>query len=272
MTRPPKDKAIQRLQKALNAIEDLKQQQRRSSSPEFQKWDRNTEIAIANTFGENSRHVSDFTSISYVPPIATSGMTGSDYHGWYISGLEQATSVLQSMIEEVEEYWEDDSLAAGVSTSDNKTSPEHLRDVFIIHGRDDGTKEIVARFIERLGLKPIILHEEPNQGQTIIEKFEQHAEVAFAIALLTPDDTGGLADKEQPHKPRARQNVIFEFGYFMGKLGRQRVCALKKENVETPSDYDGVLYIPFDESGAWRMKLVGELKTAGLDVDANRAF
>ena len=269
MTRPPKDKAIQRLQKALDAIADLKQCRR--GSPEFEKWRRNTEITIANTFGEDSRHVKDFTKISYFGAV-TSSTTDSERQQHYINGLVSATSVLQSMIEEVEEYWEDDSLAAGVSTSDNKTSPEHLRDVFIIHGRDDGTKEIVARFIERLGLKPIILHEEPNQGQTIIEKFEQHAEVAFAIALLTPDDTGGLADEEQSHKPRARQNVIFEFGYFMGKLGRQRVCALKKENVETPSDYDGVLYISFDEPGAWKMALVRELKTAGFEVDANLAF
>lgn len=269
MTRPPKDKAIQRLQKALNAIEGLKQLS--SSSPEFQKWDRNTEIAIANTFGENSRHVSDFTSIGYASPIATSTMTKSDYQRWYIWGLEKATSVLQSMIEEVEEYWENDSLT-GVSTSDRKTSPEHLQNVFIIHGRDDGTKEIVARFIERLGLKPIILDEQPNQGQTIIEKFEQHAEVEFAIALLTPDDTGGLSEDEQSLKPRARQNVIFELGYFTGKLGRRRVCALTKGHVDIPSDYYGVLYIPFEESGAWRMKLLGELKTAGFEVDANLAF
>lgn len=269
MTSSPKGKAIQRLQKALNAIEDLKQLS--SSSPEFQKWERNTEIAIANTFGENSRHVRDFTSIGYASPIATSSMTESDYQRWYIWGLERATSVLQSMIEEIEEYWEDDSLT-GALASDRKTSPEQLCAVFIIHGRDDGTKETVARFIERLGLKPIILHEEPNQGQTIIEKFEQHAEVAFAIALLTPDDTGGLAEEEQSHKPRARQNVIFELGYFTGKLGRQGVCALTKGPVEIPSDYYGVLYIPFEESGAWKMALVRELKTAGFEVDANLAF
>ena len=147
-----------------------------------------------------------------------------------------------------------------------------MRDVFIIHGHDDGTKETVARFIERLGLKPIILHEQPNQGQTIIEKFERHAEVAFAIALLTPDDIGSLAGEEQSLKPRARQNVIFELGYFTGKLHRGRVCALTKGNVEIPSDYDGVLYIPFDASGAWRMELVRELKTAGFEVDANLAL
>ena len=243
MTRPPKDIAIQRLQKALDAIEDLKQL--RSSSPEFQKWRRNTEIAIANTFDEDSRHVRDFTSISYVSPIVTSGTTESDYQRWYISGLKSAIPILESMIEEVDEYWEDDSLI-GVSKSDKKTSPEHLRDVFIIHGRDEGTKETVARFITKLQLNPIILHEQPNQGQTIIEKFERHAEVAFAIALLTPDDIGSLVGEEQSLKPRARQNVIFELGYFTGKLHRGRVCALTKGNVEIPSDYDGVLYIPFD--------------------------
>ena len=269
MTRPPKDKAIQRLQKALNAIEDLKQQQGYDESPVFKKWHRNTEIAIANTFGCDSRNVKDFADIYYslLFPLDTD----PEPPQVYIRGLERATAILQSMIEEVKEYWEDDSLTE-VSTSDKKISPEHLSDVFIIHGRDDGTKETVARFISQLQLKPIILHEQPNQGQTIIEKFEQHAEVAFAIALLTPDDTGGLVGEKQSNKPRARQNVIFEFGYFIGRLGRHRVCALTKGNVEIPSDYDGVLYIPFDESGAWKMELVKELKTAGFDVDANRAF
>ena len=152
------------------------------------------------------------------------------------------------------------------------SNEEKIQDVFIIHGRDKGTRETVARFIEQLELNPIILDEQPNQGQTIIEKFEQHAEVEFAIALLTPDDTGGLSKDEQSLKPRARQNVIFELGYFTGKLGRSRVCALTKGHVDMPSDYYGVLYIPFDESGGWKMKLVQELRNAGFDVDANRAF
>ena len=172
---------------------------------------------------------------------------------------------------DIEKLGDDDSLTR-VSIPDKKTKPEHRRNVFIIHGRDDGRKETVARFISQLGLNPIILHEQPNQGQTIIEKFERHAEVAFAIALLTPDDTGGLAGEEQSHKPRARQNVIFEFGYFMGKLGRHRVCALKEENVEIPSDYDGVLYISLDAFGAWKMELAKELKNVGFEVDMNRVL
>ena len=121
-----------------------------------------------------------------------------------------------------------------------------------------------------MSLKPIILHERPNQGRTIIEKFEQHAQVGFAIALLTPDDVGGSNKDGGNLKPRARQKVIFEFGYFIGLLGRNRVCALRKGDVEIPSDYDGVVYILLDDAEGWKIKLFKELKGAGIDVDANR--
>lgn len=121
-------------------------------------------------------------------------------------------------------------------------------------------------------LKPVVLHEQPNEGRTIIEKFEDYTDVRFAVVLLTPDDVGGLQDNAGDTKPRARQNVIFEFGYFIGKLGRERVCALVKGNVEKPSDYDGVLYIQLDDSEGWKMRLVRELKSAGYNIDANRVF
>ena len=118
----------------------------------------------------------------------------------------------------------------------------------------------------------MILHEQPNQGRTIIEKFEEHAQVGFAVVLLTPDDVGSLKGENNHLKPRARQNVIFEFGFFIGRLGRHRVCALTKGDVEIPSDYDGVVYVPLDDHGAWKMKLVKELKAAEFDVDANLAL
>ena len=120
----------------------------------------------------------------------------------------------------------------------------------------------MARFLTKLGLSPIILHEQPNQGRTVIEKFEQNAEVPFAIVLLTPDDVGSLWDDQPNLRLRARQNVIFELGYFTGSLGRGRVCALTKGHLEEPSDYEGVVYIPLDDSGAWKMGLVKELKSA----------
>jgi predicted nucleotide-binding protein len=107
-------------------------------------------------------------------------------------------------------------------------------EVFLVHGRDDGTKHAVARFLERLGLTPVILHEKPDKGRTIIEKFEIHSVVSYAIVLLTADDEGGLRGTKEL-KPRARQNVILELGYFIGKLTRSRVCALRAPEVEEPS-------------------------------------
>ncbi len=146
-------------------------------------------------------------------------------------------------------------------------------EVFIVHGRDDGTKNTVARFIEKLHLKVTILHEKPSSGKTIIEKLEEYADSAgFAIVILTPDDVGALKDRiEDESKPRARQNVVFELGYFIGKLGRDRVCPLFKGKVEKPSDIDGVVYVTM-ENESWQQELGREMKNAGFPVDMNDIF
>ena len=129
---------------------------------------------------------------------------------------------------------------------------------------------MVVRTLERLDLAPIVLQEQSSEGRTIIEKFEDHAgDVGFAIVLCTPDDEGRLRG-EQDIKPRPRQNVVFEWGFFTGQIGRGRVVALVKDDVEIPSDYSGVIYIPLDEQGGWKMRLVKELSSAGFQVDANR--
>jgi predicted nucleotide-binding protein len=142
------------------------------------------------------------------------------------------------------------------------------RKVFVVHGHDNEAKETVARFLERLGLEPIILHEQPSFGRTIIEKFEIYSgDIAFSVVLLTPDDVGGVANKPSHLRVRARQNVIMELGYFMGRLGRFRVCALHKGPVELPSDYQGVLYIELDTAGAWKTKLAQEFVQAKLPIE-----
>lgn len=141
--------------------------------------------------------------------------------------------------------------------------------VFIVHGHNETVKLDVARFIEKLGLNPCILHEQPNQGRTLIEKFEQYSSVGFATVLLTADDQGGPQGDNKNLKPRARQNVILELGFFLGKLGRNRVCALYEDGVEIPSDYEGVAYTPL--SGDWKLQLAREVKAAGIDIDLNRA-
>lgn len=146
----------------------------------------------------------------------------------------------------------------------------HGSRVFVVHGHDTLSKLDVSRTLEKLGLEVTILHEQPNVGATVMEKFEEHAaEVGFAVVLLTPDDEGYPRNKSDEIKPRARQNVILELGYFVGLLGRNRVCVLHKGDVEIPSDYVGVVYIPLDEAGAWRFTLAKELKASGLDIDLN---
>jgi predicted nucleotide-binding protein len=145
--------------------------------------------------------------------------------------------------------------------------------IFLVHGHDEAVIQTVARFLERLDQEVIILREQPNSGRTIIEKFEDYADVGFAVVILTGDDRGGTKDaKADDQKPRARQNVILELGYFLGRLGRDRVCVLYQEGVEIPSDYSGVLYTPLDKAGAWRLDLAKELKAAGLSVDMNKAL
>jgi predicted nucleotide-binding protein len=145
------------------------------------------------------------------------------------------------------------------------------RKVFIVHGHDEALKLDVARFVERLGLNAVILAEQANQGRTIIEKFEAHAEDAgFAIVLLTPDDVGAPAGNSPALKSRARQNVILELGYFIGRLTRSRVCALHKGNVELPSDILGVVYVSV--AANWKLQLAGEMKTAWPDLDLNKAY
>ena len=142
--------------------------------------------------------------------------------------------------------------------------------IFIVHGHDNGLKNEVARFIENLELTPIILHEQASEGNTIIEKIEQHSNVGFGIVLYTPCDKGGLADGGAELKYRARQNVVFEHGYLIGKLGRKKVCALIKNDVEKPNDISGVVYISYDENGGWKMEIAKELKAAGYNIDFNK--
>ena len=145
--------------------------------------------------------------------------------------------------------------------------PTRVQDVFIVHGHDDVARELVARFIEQLGLRAIILGDQPSNGRTIIAKIEHYSRVGFVIVLLTPDDIGYAKNHPRKKKYRARQNVIFELGFFIGKLGHSKVCSLYKEDVEILSDYQGVIYIPMDREGGWKIRLARELVAAGIHFD-----
>lgn len=140
--------------------------------------------------------------------------------------------------------------------------------VFLVHGHDEAAKYQVARVLRQLtGTEPVILDEQASRGRTLVEKFEQHANSArYAVVLLTPDDVGGPQDGA-PH-PRARQNVVFELGYFVGALGRGYVAVLNN-GVERPSDIDGLVYIPYP-IGHWSVRLGKEMQAAGVTVDLNQ--
>lgn len=235
-----------------------------------------------NEWGESVK-----TIIAYIDPhgeiFDKSSPVGMFYDGWYIAtfhwkdveekvqdrrntaGFARAVGALKAIVK---------SRPAPRQLSTREAFAEATRgsDIFLIHGHDTGAREGVARFIESLGLKICILHEMENQGKTIIEKFEHYSNVGFAVALLTSDDLGGSKKTPEQKLPRARQNVVFEFGYFIGKLGRSRVCALVDDGVEKPSDLDGIVYIPLDRAGGWKLALAREIKKGGLEVDLNKAL
>lgn len=206
------------------------------------------------------------------------------YAGEYEESLHLVMFTGASLSEKVEELRDDirakirrlESVQERLPLIEEREGPGRRPDakatsIFIVHGHDGTAKNRVARFLEGVTpLRVVILHEQPNRGRTIIEKFEGHAaEAAFAVVLLTADDEGGERG-EKARKLRARQNVVFELGFFCGGMGRERVAVLQEEGVEQPSDIQGLVYIPLDERGAWKVALAKELKAAGIRIDLNK--
>lgn len=194
-------------------------------------------------------------------------------HEFYYSG-KKIISGIQTMTGQLIVPFARDFKAyikASGSTVINLTTPPKSNKVFIVHGHDIAARESAARFLERIGIDVVILHEQANQGRTIIEKIVAHSDVGFAIVLLTPDDEGRSAGADR-WECRARQNVLLELGYFIARLGRENVCALKKGNVEVPSDFAGVVWTAMDDNNSWKTELAKELKAAGYAIDWNRVM
>ncbi len=143
----------------------------------------------------------------------------------------------------------------------------------IVHGHDERLKNQLEIFLTEIGLRPVILHRKPDEGMTIIEKFEKYSNVEFAFIILTPDDISySISEEKIPNEKRrkemrARQNVIWEFGFFVGKLGRNRVCCLYREGVTLPTDVSGVLYKKLrDNVEEAAFTILKDLKAAGYDL------
>lgn len=269
-----KANALEKLRRQRDAVAQIPPS---TSSPEFIKWKRDTEVAIANVFGGQTRHGKEFDEISYGLMVISSETPDSAFADACRDGLKHAKVMLQSMVDEIKEYWQDHGTSGAESQTDMPKAlleaHPNSSDVFVVHGHDEAMKQTVCRTLERLGLKPIVLHEMPNHGRTIIEKFTDYATAGFAIILLSADDVGCERGKEPDgFLPRARQNVILELGFFLGMLGRGRVMSLSREvnHFDLPSDYSGVIFTPFDNAEHWRFELIRELRAAKYEVDANK--
>ena len=243
-------------------------------SPQFLRWRKDAAAAVRHIFADDPKRVEQFEwklGVIHLPKLGSSTPPAEVFS----QGLAEIRATLESMISEVEGFWPEE---ARPDASDDAPEPILTLDrkrVFIVHGRDDGMKNTVARFLEKLDLTPVILHEMPDEGRTVFQKLLQESEtVAYAVVLLTPDDEGQLRQDAERLMPRARQNVVFELGYLLGKLGSTRVKALYAEgaDLELPSDYLGVIYLPMDADGGWKLVLCRELREAGIELDANRAL
>jgi predicted nucleotide-binding protein len=223
--------------------------------PEDQREELGLVVLIIDRFADNPDAAVDFAQTFYY--------TG----GKYTQNIQNMTA--QMLVPFARDYINHVKAKTGVAEATMlpiKSGPA-ARKAFVVHGHDGGGRESVARFLEKLGFEAIILHEQASRGRTVIEKVEAHGDVGFAVVLLTPDDEGNA--KGQAPRPRARQNVILELGYFLGRLGRSRVMALKQGDVEIPSDFHGVVYEPFETGGAWKEALGRELEAVGFEIDWN---
>jgi len=268
---------IDRLKKRLEDVRGFQPQSvtDQYNTPELDALEVSIDDALVRTFGadtldyERYKFAKDFDRGPYnyayhVPP--------HEFQASISGSKDRSVALLGQAIKSLEEQLEEHSANPPV----NQTSPEPprlpSRKVFVVHGHDEAALQAVARFLEKLKLEAIVLREQPDQGRTIIEKFEDYAsEVGFAVVLLAPDDLAGAAAMPS-QTSRARQNVIFELGYFVGKLGRGRACLLRKGEVEIPSDLYGVVYSEMDPREGWKLKLAREFAAANLDFDGSQAW
>ncbi len=238
------------------------------AAPAYRSWDKRVLIFLDKAFRK------DGSWLDLTPKDEFKSAVGLTYP----LGLEMADDVslegirrdvdtkverLEHLLSVVDEY----ELIDGVSDAERDGGLAADGEIFIIHGRDDKTRmQLELLILKRTGKSAIVLSDQPNRGATVIEKFESAFNPAsFAIAIMSADDRGGLASTDETQL-RARQNVLLELGYAMGKLGRSRTAVLYDPVVELPSDLGGIAYYEIDGSGKWESSLLGELQGAGFEV------
>ena len=265
--------AIKRIEDRIVELENFDIRTVTRSTPELNALSASIAGTLERAFGENTSAYQRYSAATKLQHVSmTFSIDGRSQHVDYqtptqqnitrsIALLKAAQSSLNDDLEYLQETSEPDQPAI--------VSSINSRRIFVVHGHDEGARETVARFLMQLGFEPIILHEQANRGGTVMEKIETHGDVGFAVVLLTPDDEGCV--KGGTPEARARQNVLLELGYFLGRLGRDKVCALKRGSVEIPSDFAGVVWESMDGHG-WKQALGRELEAAGHEIDWNKVM
>lgn len=264
------EKGIRRLQRRLDSVArfDPKTLSEEDPYSTVRPIETDIETALSETFGHDTIEYNRFRAAASLdwPIFVGSKLPHHEMVEYVAKDRQRSIQLLTAAISLLQERLQD--VAPVLASTPTQESTPLSQRVFIVHGHDNEPKEAVARFLALLNFKPIILHEQANKGQTIIEKFRaEAADVGFAIVLMTPDDQvhsgGGQAW-------RARQNVVLELGFFLGALGPGKVAAIIKGDIEKPSDYDGVIYTPFD--AGWKAALAKELQAAGYEIDWNKVM
>jgi predicted nucleotide-binding protein len=248
-----------------------------SSSPELQALESAIKDTLERCFGVNTSAAQRFSSaaqlhyFSFV--ISTSGPR-PDYRGKTATKIEESIALLleakRTLLEDLSDLEHESSGRVDLPVEVSEKSQERSRRVFVVHGHEQGPREAVARFLQLVGFEPVILHEQANKGGTVIEKIERYGDVGFAVVLLTPDDEGRAKGGEL--RPRARQNVLLELGYFMARLTRPHVFVLKQGDIELPSDFLGMVWTDFDAANGWKQALAMELQEVGYEIDWNKVL
>lgn len=233
-----------------------------SDTPEWFAWKTRT-INVVRSLTEDTSPATRLTEQAL--RIATKGN--------FPDKFEELKTTLLKALQLCLEAIEDDAYGELRKATSIADSAALSNKVFVVHGHDATLKVDVERFIHEIGLEPVVLHRQPDHGKTLIEKFEHYSDVGYAFILLTPDDVAYPASQENLlHNQkllelRARQNVIFEFGFFVGRLGRSKVCCLFKEGVVLPSDLGGLVYKKIEDSlDQQAYSIIKELKAAGYNI------
>lgn len=256
---------MDKLEKLISQAKKLKLSNADTDTPEYKAWHNATLCLLERLFGKGSRQLIAFERIEFY------SLYGCAYPGTFEEDPVKVKEYFQKGLDTAILYLESYQSDEGPIKKQNQTIVQSVdkKSIFIVHGRNDSIKAQVSNLLLKLDLKPIILHEQANRGKTIIEKFEANANASAAVVLFTDDDVGKYKEDEVL-EARARQNVIFEAGYFIGKFGRERTIILNSPNINIPSDLQGYVYIELDAKQRWHYDLAKELKGIGFEVDLNK--